>query len=54
MIDNFFGDMFFDEVVILIGFFGMLLFVLLGVVDVEGKSKVLYEFVYGFVFDIVG
>lgn len=54
MIDNFFGDLLFDCVVMLIGLLGMLFFVLLGVLMENGCLKVFYELVYGFVFDIVG
>lgn len=44
-----FGDIFFDEVVMLIGFIGMLLLVFLNF-DKQG----MYEFCYGLVLDIVG
>lgn len=55
VIDNLFGDMLLDVVVMLIGFLGMLLLVLFGVLDVKmGKCKVFYELVYGLVLDIVG
>lgn len=46
---NLFGDIFFDIVVMLIGSIGMLFFVSLG-----SDGFGLFEFVYGFVLDIVG
>lgn len=49
VIDNMFGDILLDEVFMLIGFIGMLFFVLF---DVNNKG--MYEFCYGFVLDIVG
>lgn len=54
VIDNLFGDVLLDVVVMLIGLLGMLFLVSLGVLMVNGCFKVLYELVYGLVFDIVG
>lgn len=49
VIENMFGDILSDEVFMLIGLLGMLLFVSLMV-----DGLFLYELVYGFVSDIVG
>lgn len=54
VIDNLFGDLLLDVVVMLIGLLGMLLLVLFGLLMVNGCFKVFYELVYGLVFDIVG
>lgn len=50
VIENMFGDIFIDEVLMLVGLFGLLLLVLLGEFGVVG----IYEFIYGLVLDIVG
>lgn len=49
VIGNLFGDILFDEVVMLIGLIGMLLLVFL-----DENVKGMYELCYGLVFDIVG
>lgn len=50
VIENMFGDIFIDEVLMLVGLLGLLLLVLLGELGVVG----IYEFIYGLVLDIVG
>lgn len=49
VMENFFGDILFDELSVLFGIFGVML-----LVSYFENGLSFYEFIYGLVFDIVG